>query len=334
MPMRGAAVNLTREPSLSSQRRLERTRSSRLSGTIDLKKLRQSSGAFRAFHAANEHRLGTPFRPRHDVQHFVHPVAEVDVGAAARRVHHVRPRRAPLVRMAGRVLLAAVRLRLGDAPPHDGPILQPTAQPRADKRLGTCHRVNRIIFCSKPAHHFSCGQSLLHGSRVVIHIAVGPSSPPIIPMDSALFFTAQHPTIATSAAHPSTTISFFILQSFLLVLCVLCGSTALKLVIGIGNISTLATFPSNPRLPSSAHQLTDKFRTRLGLLDVLCFEFHFTSLFLFHLPTRTRDETRMFYQFCPLSRPLDTKRMCSSNSKKPSNSPSSLSIIMSHWPGL
>ena len=31
MPMRGAEVNLTRAPSLSSQRRLERTRSSRLS---------------------------------------------------------------------------------------------------------------------------------------------------------------------------------------------------------------------------------------------------------------------------------------------------------------
>ena len=36
------------------------------------------------------------------------------------------------------------------------------------------------------------------------------------------------------------------------------------------------------------------------------------------------------YQFCPLSRPLDTKRMCSSNSKKQSNFPSSLSIIMCH----
>ena len=64
---------------------------------VDLEKLRQPSGAFRAFHATDEHRLGTPFRPRHDVQHFVHPVAEIDVGAAARRVHHIRPRRAPLV---------------------------------------------------------------------------------------------------------------------------------------------------------------------------------------------------------------------------------------------
>ena len=102
-------------------------------------------------------------------------------------IHHVRPRRAPLVRMAGRVLLAAVRLRLGNAPPNDSPILQPTAQPRADKRLCRRHRINRVIFCSKPSHHFSCGQSLLHGSLVVIHVSVGPFSPPIMPIDSALF---------------------------------------------------------------------------------------------------------------------------------------------------
>ena len=52
-------------------------------------------------------------------------------------VHHIRPRRAPLVRMAGRVLLAAVRLGFGNAPPNDASILHPTAQPRADKRLCT-----------------------------------------------------------------------------------------------------------------------------------------------------------------------------------------------------
>ena len=50
-------------------------------------------------------------------------------------IHHVRPRRAPLVRMAGRVLLAAVRLRLGDAPPNDSAVVEPTAKPRADKRF-------------------------------------------------------------------------------------------------------------------------------------------------------------------------------------------------------
>ena len=67
-------------------------------------------------------------------------------------IHHVRPRRAPLVRMAGRVLLAAVRLSLGNAPPNDGPILQPTAKPRADKCLCHRHRVNRIIVCRQSAH--------------------------------------------------------------------------------------------------------------------------------------------------------------------------------------
>ena len=102
-------------------------------------------------------------------------------------IHHVRPRRAPLVRMAGRVLLAAVRLRLGNAPPNDSAVVEPTAKPRADKCLRCRHRVNRIISCYKSSHHSSCGQSLLHGSLVVIHIAVGPSSPPIMPIDSALF---------------------------------------------------------------------------------------------------------------------------------------------------
>ena len=70
----------------------------------------------------------------------------------ARRVHHIRPRRAPLVRMAGRVLLAAVRLGFGDAPPNDCPILQSAAQPRTDKCLCACHRVNSIIVCRQSAH--------------------------------------------------------------------------------------------------------------------------------------------------------------------------------------
>ena len=126
---------------------------------VDLEKLRQPPGAFRAFHAANEHRLGTPFRPRHDVQHFVHPVAEVDVGAAARRVHHVRPRRAPLVRMAGRVLLAAVRLGFGNAPPNDRTVVETTAKPRADKRSCHRHRINRIIFRSQSMHFIVMGCS-------------------------------------------------------------------------------------------------------------------------------------------------------------------------------
>ena len=49
-------------------------------------------------------------------------------------------------------ILAAVRLRLGDAPPHDGSILQPTAKPRADKRFCHRHRVNRIVLCRQSAH--------------------------------------------------------------------------------------------------------------------------------------------------------------------------------------
>ena len=50
-------------------------------------------------------------------------------------------------------ILAAVRLGFGDAPPHDGSILQPTAKPRADERLRRRHRVNRIIVCRQSAHN-------------------------------------------------------------------------------------------------------------------------------------------------------------------------------------
>ena len=136
---------------------------------VDLEKLRQPSGAFRAFNAADEHRLWTPFRPRHDVQHFVHPVAEIDVGAAARRIHHVRPRRAPFVRMAGRVLLAAVRLRLGDAPPNDSAVVEPTAKPCADEHLRASHRINRIILCRQSTHFgFLTGFTGLTGLAVCL----------------------------------------------------------------------------------------------------------------------------------------------------------------------
>ena len=74
-------------------------------------------------------------------------------------IHHVRPRSAPLVRMAGRVLLAAVRLRLGNAPPNDSAVVEPTAKPRADKCLRCRHRVNRIVLCRQSSHCF-LGQDL------------------------------------------------------------------------------------------------------------------------------------------------------------------------------
>ena len=48
-------------------------------------------------------------------------------------------------------ILAAVRLRLGNAPPNDRAVVEPTAKPRADKRRR--HRVNRIIVCRQSAHN-------------------------------------------------------------------------------------------------------------------------------------------------------------------------------------
>ena len=49
-------------------------------------------------------------------------------------------------------ILAAVRLRLGDAPPNDRTVVEPTAKPCADKRRCHRHRVNRIIVCRQSAH--------------------------------------------------------------------------------------------------------------------------------------------------------------------------------------
>jgi hypothetical protein len=61
--------------------------------------------------------------------------------------------------MAGRVLLAAVRLGFGNAPPNDRTVVEPTAKPRADKRFCHRHRVNRIVLCRQSAHCF-LGQDL------------------------------------------------------------------------------------------------------------------------------------------------------------------------------
>ena len=96
-------------------------------GAVDLKEPGQLAGTACAFDAANQHRLRPTFGACHDVQHFMHPVAEIDVGATAGRIHHVGARRPSLVRMAGGILLAAVGLGLGDAPPDDRAVVEPTA---------------------------------------------------------------------------------------------------------------------------------------------------------------------------------------------------------------
>ena len=55
-------------------------------GAVDLKELGQPAGTACALDTANQHRLRTSFNACHDVQHFVHPVAEIDVGATAGRM--------------------------------------------------------------------------------------------------------------------------------------------------------------------------------------------------------------------------------------------------------
>ena len=97
-------------------------------------------------------------RTCHHVEHVVHPVAEIDVGVAARRIHHVRARRPPLVRMAGGVLLAEIRLRLDNPCPQNRTVFQPAAQRHAEQRL--CHRHGvRPIVLFRQSHSASPGQT-------------------------------------------------------------------------------------------------------------------------------------------------------------------------------
>ena len=114
-------------------------------GAVDLKEFGQSAGTTCALNTTNQHRLRTAFNACHDVQHFVHPVAEIDVGATAGRIHHVGARGTSLVRMAGGILFAAVGLRLGDAPPEDRTVVEPTAKKNTDERFCRRHRIDAII---------------------------------------------------------------------------------------------------------------------------------------------------------------------------------------------
>ena len=64
----------------------------------------------------------------HDVEHPVHPVAEVDVDRAAVMVEHLRAPCAAAAGVAGGVLLAAVGLRLRDARAQQRAVRQPAHQ--------------------------------------------------------------------------------------------------------------------------------------------------------------------------------------------------------------
>ena len=111
----------------------------------DVQELRQPAGAFRALHAANEHGFGMALGARHHVEQLVHAVAQVDVGAAARRVQDVRPGRPSLVRMAGRVLLAEIGLRLRDAPPQNRPVRQAAAEELPEQARRKRERIGREV---------------------------------------------------------------------------------------------------------------------------------------------------------------------------------------------
>ena len=112
---------------------------------IDLKELGQLARTVCALDAADQHCLRMSFNACHDVQHFVHPVAEIDVGATAGRIHHVSARGPSLVRMTGGILFAAVGLRLGDAPTEDRTVVEPTAKKNTDERFCRRHRIDAII---------------------------------------------------------------------------------------------------------------------------------------------------------------------------------------------
>ena len=65
--------------------------------------------------------------------------------------------------------LAAVCLRLGDAPPNDNAVVEPTAKPRADKRLCHRHHVNRIVLCRQSSH-------IVFGQNLHAPISLSPTS--------------------------------------------------------------------------------------------------------------------------------------------------------------
>ena len=114
-------------------------------GAVDLKEFGQSAGTACALNTTNQHRLRTSFRACHDVQHFMHPVAEIDVGATAGRIHHVGARRPALVRMAGGIFFTAIGLRRGDAPPDNRAVIEPTAKKGTDERFCCRHRINAVV---------------------------------------------------------------------------------------------------------------------------------------------------------------------------------------------
>ena len=60
-------------------------------------------------------------------------------------IHHVRPRSAPLVRMAGRVLLAEVGLRLRDAPPQNRPVRKAAAEELPEQARRKRERIGRKV---------------------------------------------------------------------------------------------------------------------------------------------------------------------------------------------
>ena len=115
---------------------------------VNLEKFCQPPRAFRPFHPANKHGFRTSLGTGHDIQHFMHSVAEINIGASAGGIHHIRPCSPPFVRMTGCIFFAAIRLGFGNAPPYDATVIHPAAKPRADKHLRRRHRVNSIIFSS------------------------------------------------------------------------------------------------------------------------------------------------------------------------------------------
>src|SRR5574344_546627 len=75
----------------------------------DTERPRKFSGAIEPLDATNQHGLREIHRAGHDVQHLVHPVAEINVSAAANLVHHGVSFRLAAVCVAGGVAFAEIR---------------------------------------------------------------------------------------------------------------------------------------------------------------------------------------------------------------------------------
>ena len=101
--------------------------------SCDAQKLCGASGSFCALNAPYQHPFGVVGGACYNIEKLVHSVAEIDVGDAASLIEGFSAGRAPLVGVAGGILLAEITLGLGYARFYYISFLIPAAEKLAEK---------------------------------------------------------------------------------------------------------------------------------------------------------------------------------------------------------